>query len=108
VVVSTAVDMALDTLVRVLRIMAKTPWIKRRWTRPPSRRWPAHAHRARRKDDFVARYGGTELTVVLGEAAASDSLPLAERLTKAVRAIDIERAGAPSREGMGTLPGFPC
>jgi diguanylate cyclase len=47
-----------------------------------------------RKNDFVARYGGDELAVVLRETAVADTLNLAERLMKAVRAIDIERAGS--------------
>jgi diguanylate cyclase len=46
-----------------------------------------------RKNDFVARYGGDELAVVLRETAIADTLHLAERLMKAVRSIDIERAG---------------
>jgi diguanylate cyclase len=46
-----------------------------------------------RKNDFVARYGGDELAVVLRETALHDSLTLAERLMKAVRAIDLQRDG---------------
>ena len=44
-----------------------------------------------RKNDFVARYGGDELAVVLRETAVADTLKLAERLMTAVRAIDIQR-----------------
>jgi diguanylate cyclase (GGDEF)-like protein len=47
-----------------------------------------------RKNDFVARYGGDELAVVLRETAVADTLHLAERLMKAVRTIDVERAGS--------------
>jgi diguanylate cyclase len=47
-----------------------------------------------RKNDFVARYGGDELAVVLRETAVADTLHLAERLMKAVRAIELERAGS--------------
>jgi diguanylate cyclase len=47
-----------------------------------------------RKNDFVARYGGDELAVVLRETAVTDTLHLAERLMKAVRTIDIERDGS--------------
>jgi diguanylate cyclase len=47
-----------------------------------------------RKNDFVARYGGDELAVVLRETAVADTLTLAERLMKSVRAIDVERAGS--------------
>jgi diguanylate cyclase len=46
-----------------------------------------------RKNDFVARYGGDELAVVLRETTVLDSLHLAERLMKAVRAVEIERDG---------------
>ena len=46
-----------------------------------------------RKNDFVARYGGDELAVVLRETPIADTLHLAERLMKAVRGIEIERAG---------------
>jgi len=47
-----------------------------------------------RKNDFVARYGGDELAVVLRETSVPDTLNLAERLMKSVRAIEIERAGS--------------
>ena len=46
-----------------------------------------------RKNDFVARFGGDELAVVLRETGLSDTLHLAERLMTAVRAIEIEREG---------------
>jgi diguanylate cyclase len=46
-----------------------------------------------RKNDFVARYGGDELAVVLRETALHDALHLAERLMKAVRGIDISHEG---------------
>jgi len=46
-----------------------------------------------RKNDFVARYGGDELAVVLRETAVADTLHLAERLMKSVRGIEIEREG---------------
>lgn len=45
-----------------------------------------------RKNDFVARYGGDELAVVLRETKVADTLKLAERLMTAVRSIDIQRA----------------
>jgi diguanylate cyclase (GGDEF)-like protein len=45
-----------------------------------------------RKNDFVARFGGDELAVVLRETKVADTLKLAERLMTAVRAIDIQRA----------------
>jgi diguanylate cyclase len=46
-----------------------------------------------RKNDFVARFGGDELAVVLRETSITDTMHLCERLMKAVRAIDIEREG---------------
>ena len=46
-----------------------------------------------RKNDFVARYGGDELAVVLRETAVADTVHLAERLMRAVRALDVERGG---------------
>ena len=46
-----------------------------------------------RKNDFVARYGGDELAVVLRETPVADTLHLAERLMRAVRAVDVERDG---------------
>jgi diguanylate cyclase len=46
-----------------------------------------------RKNDFVARYGGDELAVVLRETGVNDTMMLAERLMKSVRAIDVERDG---------------
>jgi diguanylate cyclase len=47
-----------------------------------------------RKNDFVARYGGDELAVVLRETSVTDTLHLAERLMKSVRALEVERAGS--------------
>jgi diguanylate cyclase len=44
-----------------------------------------------RKNDFVARYGGDELAVVLRETSIDATMTLAERLVKLVRSIDIER-----------------
>jgi diguanylate cyclase len=44
-----------------------------------------------RKNDFVGRYGGDELAIVLRETSLHDTLHLAERLLKAVRGIDLER-----------------
>jgi diguanylate cyclase len=46
-----------------------------------------------RKNDFVARYGGDELAVVLRETSVTDTLHLAERLMKSIRGIEIERTG---------------
>jgi diguanylate cyclase len=46
-----------------------------------------------RKNDFVARFGGDELAVVLRETSIGDTMHLCERLMKAVRAIDLEREG---------------
>jgi diguanylate cyclase len=46
-----------------------------------------------RKNDFVARFGGDELAVVLRETGLNDTMHLCERLMKAVRAIEIEREG---------------
>ena len=44
-----------------------------------------------RKNDFVARFGGDELAVVLRETSIGDTLHVCERLLKSVRAIEIER-----------------
>jgi diguanylate cyclase (GGDEF)-like protein len=44
-----------------------------------------------RKNDFVARYGGDELAVVLRETQSSEALGLCERLLRAVRGAVIER-----------------
>jgi diguanylate cyclase len=46
-----------------------------------------------RRNDFVARYGGDELVVVLRETALPATVALADRLVRLVRTIDIEREG---------------
>jgi diguanylate cyclase (GGDEF)-like protein len=46
-----------------------------------------------RKSDFVARYGGDELAVVLRETTLKEGVTLADRLLRAVRAIAMEREG---------------
>jgi diguanylate cyclase (GGDEF)-like protein len=46
-----------------------------------------------RKNDFVARYGGDELAVVLRETALEATATLAERLLRMVRNIEVERDG---------------
>lgn len=46
-----------------------------------------------RKSDFVARYGGDELAVVLRETNLREAAALAERLLKATRGIRLEREG---------------
>jgi diguanylate cyclase len=47
-----------------------------------------------RKGDFVARFGGDELAVVLRETSATDAHSLAERLVRNVRAVDVQHGGA--------------
>jgi diguanylate cyclase (GGDEF)-like protein len=44
-----------------------------------------------RKSDFVARYGGDELAVVLRETSLKEGLALCDRLMRAVRAIPMDR-----------------
>ena len=46
-----------------------------------------------RKSDFVARYGGDELAVVLRETSLKEGLALGDRLLRAVRAIPMDREG---------------
>jgi diguanylate cyclase len=46
-----------------------------------------------RKSDFVARYGGDELAVVLRETTLKESLALGDRLLRAVRAVSMDREG---------------
>jgi diguanylate cyclase len=46
-----------------------------------------------RKSDFVARYGGDELAVVLRETTLKEGLALGDRLLRAVRAIPMDREG---------------
>src|SRR6266700_1121331 len=45
-----------------------------------------------RRSDFVARYGGDELAVVLRETGLKEGQQLADRLLRAVRAIPTDRA----------------
>jgi diguanylate cyclase len=44
-----------------------------------------------RRSDFVARYGGDELAVVLRETTLKEGQQLADRLLRAVRAIPTDR-----------------
>ncbi len=46
-----------------------------------------------RRSDFVARYGGDELAVVLRETGLKEGQQLADRLLRAVRAIPTDREG---------------
>jgi diguanylate cyclase len=46
-----------------------------------------------RRNDFVARYGGDELAVVLRETTLKEGLALGDRLLRAVRAIPTDREG---------------
>jgi diguanylate cyclase len=46
-----------------------------------------------RKNDFVARYGGDELAVVLRETAIEATMSLADRLVRLVRTVELERDG---------------
>ncbi len=46
-----------------------------------------------RKSDFVARFGGDEIAVVLRETTLKESQTLATRLLNLLRSIDIERDG---------------
>jgi diguanylate cyclase len=46
-----------------------------------------------RKNDFVARYGGDEMAVVLRETKADEAVGLADRLLRAVRSAALERTG---------------
>ena len=46
-----------------------------------------------RRSDFVARYGGDELAVVLRETTVKEGQQLADRLLRAVRAIPTDREG---------------
>jgi diguanylate cyclase len=46
-----------------------------------------------RKSDFVARYGGDELAVVLRETSLKEGAALGDRLLRAVRAIPMDREG---------------
>src|SRR6185295_143199 len=46
-----------------------------------------------RKSDFVARYGGDELAVVLRETTLKEGAALGDRLLRAVRAIPMDREG---------------
>lgn len=50
----------------------------------------AIASTARRPRDFVARYGGDELTVILPENGEADALDVAEAIRKAVAGFRIE------------------
>lgn len=47
-----------------------------------------------RKNDFVARYGGDELAVVLRETQPNEAVGLCERLLRAVRGAVVEREGS--------------
>lgn len=46
-----------------------------------------------RKSDFVARYGGDEIAVVLRETSVKDATVLGERLLRSLRGLGIEREG---------------
>jgi len=46
-----------------------------------------------RRSDFVARYGGDELAAVLRETSVKEGQALADRLLRAVRAIQTDREG---------------
>ncbi|MGC4120539.1 MAG: GGDEF domain-containing protein [Myxococcales bacterium] len=59
-----------------------------------------------RKNDFVARYGGDELAVVLRETSVEESMSLLERLVKATRSIELAKDGAKVvlRASIGVAP----
>lgn len=46
-----------------------------------------------RKNDFVARFGGDEMAVILRETSLKEGAALGERLLKALRATSIQREG---------------
>jgi diguanylate cyclase len=46
-----------------------------------------------RKSDFVARYGGDEMAVVLRETNLKEAMALGDRLLRAVRALSMDREG---------------
>lgn len=50
-----------------------------------------------RKTDFVARFGGDEFAVILGETVADDACRMASKLIKLAREIQIECEGKPIR-----------
>jgi diguanylate cyclase len=60
-----------------------------------------------RKSDFVARFGGDEIAVVLRETSATDARMLATRLLTALRGVQIEREGISVRVrgSVGVAPG---
>ncbi len=54
-----------------------------------------------RGEDFVARLGGEEFTIILPHAALPDALAVAERLRAAVAAADLSPLPAPCTLSIG-------
>ena len=57
----------------------------------------------RRPRDFVARYGGEEIAVILPETDASGALSVAESVRRAVEELAIPHAGNPEGHGFVTI-----
>ncbi|MGD9773760.1 diguanylate cyclase domain-containing protein [Diaphorobacter sp.] len=68
----------------------------------------ALAESAGREGELVARYGGEEFAVLLPECDAPQAQALAERMLKAVRALDIEHSAAQGRGHVTISIGAAC